>query len=604
MTLFSPWALWFLALIPLVILMYILRQKFEEREISSTYLWHQVLKDMEVNTPWQRLKKNLLLFLQLLSLLLMIFALSDPYLNLNSRAYSRLMVVIDVSGSMNTIYEGGSSRLDTAKTMAEGLIKGAGADAEITVITAGKQPQIVLNKTASKTEAINAVKHITGDNSTGSIADAAELVKAVVKSEGTQASGYKAYFYTDMQVDTEGLNADVTGLGSKAQNVSLDYISHKSGDDGLDVLVRVTNRSDEKVMREISLYGGGELLDITSAELVPQETKTVYFNGIKTDKGYIWAEITEKDALANDNVIYEIVRSGAPQKVLMVSKQNIFMEKVLKTIDGIEVYKTNPGEAVEGKYDLYIYDGYIPAELPGAGNLILLNPPQGNSIVETGTEVDGGPSKANVNTLTRYADKGSFTVSHMKQLQTPYWADVLYSAGGRPAVISGEDRGRKIAVFAFDLHNSDFVLLPEFPIFTYNLMGYLLNLSSSTQQAYKCGDPINVSLLPEAREAYIKNPAGNTSKVELKYPVLPYENTTEAGIYELVQKMETSEAVSAVAVNFPVDSESAAQGYEGHENAGQAVKGAFKAGMAVQAMLIILIIILAAAEWVVYIRGY
>lgn len=56
MTLFSPWALWFLALIPLVILMYILKQKFEEREISSTYLWHQVLKDMEVNTPWQRLK--------------------------------------------------------------------------------------------------------------------------------------------------------------------------------------------------------------------------------------------------------------------------------------------------------------------------------------------------------------------------------------------------------------------------------------------------------------------------------------------------------------------------------------------------------------------
>ena len=58
MKLFAPWALWFMGSIPIIIMMYILKQKFEEREISSVYLWQQVLKDIEVNTPWQKLKKN------------------------------------------------------------------------------------------------------------------------------------------------------------------------------------------------------------------------------------------------------------------------------------------------------------------------------------------------------------------------------------------------------------------------------------------------------------------------------------------------------------------------------------------------------------------
>jgi len=93
MKLFSPWALWFLSFMPLVVLMYILKQKFEEQQIGSIYLWQQVLKDIEVNTPWQKLKKNLLLLLQLLCILLLVFALSDPYIFTGGGMYSNLVIV-------------------------------------------------------------------------------------------------------------------------------------------------------------------------------------------------------------------------------------------------------------------------------------------------------------------------------------------------------------------------------------------------------------------------------------------------------------------------------------------------------------------------------
>ena len=47
-----------------IILLYMLRLRRREVTISSTFLWRQVLQDREANSPWQRLRRNLLLLLQ------------------------------------------------------------------------------------------------------------------------------------------------------------------------------------------------------------------------------------------------------------------------------------------------------------------------------------------------------------------------------------------------------------------------------------------------------------------------------------------------------------------------------------------------------------
>ena len=60
MKLFSPMALWFLILIPILILLYILKQRFEERQVPSLYLWQQILMDTEATSPFQKLKRNIL----------------------------------------------------------------------------------------------------------------------------------------------------------------------------------------------------------------------------------------------------------------------------------------------------------------------------------------------------------------------------------------------------------------------------------------------------------------------------------------------------------------------------------------------------------------
>jgi hypothetical protein len=602
MRLFSPWALVFLLFIPLVILMYILKQKFEEREVSSVYLWHQVLKDIEVNTPWQKLKKNLLLFLQLLLIILFVAALSDPFVYMKGGLYSNVVIVIDNTGSMNTRYEN-STRLEHAKKLAEEAVRNMETRANITLVTMGKNPKVELGKTSDRTEAIEKIRAIRGGNSSGNINDTVSLVEAIVKQYEGESS-YKAVFYTDSFVDTGDLNAEVVAITSEAENASLDYIAYSREDDSLKVMVRVSNRSKNPLNREISLYGNEKVLDIKDVELLPGETKTVYFEGVPGDGTYLWAEFTESDDLEEDNAIYGVIQGEKSKKVLLVSQGNIFMEKVLLNIDGIELYKTNPGEELAEGYDLYIYDSNNPEVLPERGSLLFLNPNEGNGIFESLGETEGGMAEVESHFITKYMNNAFFAVSKLKNLETPYWADVLIKVNSKPAVIAGEYKGRKTAAIGFDLNNSDFVLTPEYPIFMYNLTGYLVGLDLEGKASFISGEEIDMNILPDASEAYVKDPTGKTYELELVYPMLPFAGTDKTGIYQVVQKLPDIEKVSSFAVNFPIDTESGSM-----EQSAAAVERASEPGKAsggtrLQHWIIVLVLILAAAEWMVYIRGY
>lgn len=591
---------------PLVVLMYILKQKFEERQVSSIYLWQQVLKDIEVNTPWQRLKKNLLLFLQLLSILFLVFALSDPYVYTGGGMYSNLVIVIDNTGSMNARYEG-KTRLEHAKQLAEEMIDRSGTNANITLLTVERSPKVEIGKTMDKGEAVSKLRAIEPGNSSGNINDSVTLVKAMVKQyEGS--SGYKAVFYTDSPVNIEDLNAEVVSLASELQNVSLDYISYSNEDGKLTVLVRATNRSGSDLEREISLYGGDRVLDIKNIELPASETRTVYFEDISTDARYLWAELTEKDDLEQDNQVYGVVRNTKPGKVLLIASSNVFIEKALSNINGLELYKTNPGEAVEAGYDLYIFDSAVPDELPGSGSVLLINPPSGNGIVEVGGSLQGGAAAVEKHTITKYMENADFTVSKLKDMEAPVWSDVLISVGGKAAAVSGEYKGRKTAVIGFDMHDSDFALTTEYPIFIYNLAAYLTGMDTERNASYVCGDSIALNPDPEVTEAAVKDPAGDVHRLELTYPMLPFDRTGQFGIYELIQKADETEKVASFAVNFPVDSESsnniriASEEQKAAETPGGVSAAA--GGTGLQEWLLGLLLLVAAVEWVVYTRGY
>ena len=56
-----------------ILVLYMLKMRRRQVEVSSVLLWQRLLRDREANAPWQRLKRNLLLILQLLLLAALVF---------------------------------------------------------------------------------------------------------------------------------------------------------------------------------------------------------------------------------------------------------------------------------------------------------------------------------------------------------------------------------------------------------------------------------------------------------------------------------------------------------------------------------------------------
>ena len=101
MHLLSPWwLLLFLPLAGLLILLYLLKLRRRNHVVPSIFLWDQALQDLQANAPLQKLRRNLLLLLQLIVLLLVVLALVRPAMQWRKGAGRNMVLVLDVSASM------------------------------------------------------------------------------------------------------------------------------------------------------------------------------------------------------------------------------------------------------------------------------------------------------------------------------------------------------------------------------------------------------------------------------------------------------------------------------------------------------------------------
>ena len=139
MDLLKPVYLYLLLLIPLLLLLYVLKLRRKTYVVSSCVLWEQAIEDMKANTPFQRLRRNLLLPLQIVFLTLMVFALARPFWRGAAYAAQNTILLIDGSASMKAT--------DTGETRFE-MAKSAGRDWELEyrIRHAGGEVRWVLEK--------------------------------------------------------------------------------------------------------------------------------------------------------------------------------------------------------------------------------------------------------------------------------------------------------------------------------------------------------------------------------------------------------------------------------------------------------------------------
>lgn len=227
--------------IPSLIILYFLKLRRKPMEVSTTLLWKKAIMDMQANAPFQRLRRNILLLLQLLALILLIAALAQPRTAEQSSGGQRVVIMLDRSASMGaTDGQPGRedvTRLEAAKQRAvervqalrePGMmqITGRGEADEAMVVAFDAAAEIIQPFTSDKRALIAAINSVRVTDAPTSIEEAYRLAQAqrpnrqlveftdgienVVELEGLKAGpGYLYHLFSDGRIpDAEVFRAD------------------------------------------------------------------------------------------------------------------------------------------------------------------------------------------------------------------------------------------------------------------------------------------------------------------------------------------------------------------------------------------------------------
>src|ERR1041384_6586438 len=101
MRLLSARARGWLLLGAIIIFFYLLKLKRKRRVVPSVFLWQRALEEVEANAPFKKLRRSLLLLLQLAALAAIVFALARPLVATRSLASGSSIIIIDSTASMS-----------------------------------------------------------------------------------------------------------------------------------------------------------------------------------------------------------------------------------------------------------------------------------------------------------------------------------------------------------------------------------------------------------------------------------------------------------------------------------------------------------------------
>ena len=180
MSFLAPTAFAFAAAIPVVIVFYLLKRKRVVRLVSSTLLWQKFLAETQASAPFQRLRHNWLLILQLLMLALVILALARPYFAGPSRSGRLRVLILDASASMQSTDEK-PSRFETARAEALQWVDGLRDADQMVILQAAAGTEVKQSATSDKTALRRALQSCVPTDSPTRLLEAFKLAETLVK---------------------------------------------------------------------------------------------------------------------------------------------------------------------------------------------------------------------------------------------------------------------------------------------------------------------------------------------------------------------------------------------------------------------------------------
>ena len=531
--------------IPVLIGIYILKNKYTEQTVTSTYIWTLSEKFLKKRLPINKLVGLISLILQIICVIAVSILIAHPVLYIKGAA-NDYCFVLDGSGSMNAACADGT-RFDAAKGEIASVIDESYNGSAYTLVFAGNTNDVIFDKE----RALTLLNGVASGNTAADVADAVSVAQGYFNENPSILT----YLVTDKQVDLSE-NVTVITVGEQRENFALTGVGYTFADGTLTVTGKVLSYMSEAAVT-VEVYLDGEETTESFKEIMVAFNE---FTGLKEGEFSIGREvdkdasftsvrvvIAKEDSLPQDNeiIIYDVAYENSC-KTLLVSDKPFFILAMLKSIDNVTLTCVSCDKyAGQTGYDLYIFDSYGPSgssgwTLPDDGAVWFFNPQSG--LPNTGFSVQDeiGLTALSANdykedtalgkTLLQNVNKTPFTVAKYRQCRLYSGFTTILSANGNPVIFAGSNGyGNRQVVFAFDLHESDYALVADYITLSTNLLNYIFPtvLENST---YTCGETVTVNLLANSDSMRVAAPSGKINYFDGSNAVCEV-TLTEIGTY-------------------------------------------------------------------------
>ena len=484
MSLISPLNLLFAGLLGAIVLLYMLRLKRRERVVPSNLLWQSAIRDLQANSPWQRLRSSLLMWLQLAFLALAVFALARPAIKVLASGGQTVAIVLDGSASMGAT-DVAPSRFDDARSRAAKLINGLASSDSGTVLLAGARTRVLAPLTAEKNSLKRALDNAGQTDTSSDLRESIVLAASLLKDKKNP----QIYVFSDGAAPALGdLDVGKVGLqfvkvGNSSDNLAITAMDARrdyGGSNNAQVFATVSNFGDAPKSIDLELSRDGNLLSVRPMKIPAAQVKngvrdpgtaSELFDDLNFDSGLFSARFDAKDALSSDNVAWANLDAPRQLSVLLTS-DNPFLERALNLDPNVKVFVGAPPAG--RTFDVVVCDGSVPPNLPDANQLLFdaitpLAPVEKIGIAQQPSVADYDRQ----NPVTRYAPWNDIRFVQSVAVKLKPWGQAVVEAERTPLIVAGEQGGKRVVWCGFDLRDTDLPLRVAFPIFITNSLRWL-----------------------------------------------------------------------------------------------------------------------------------
>jgi len=521
----APLALIGLLALPIIVAFYMLRLRRRDLPVGSTFLWQQLIRDVEANAPWQRLRFSWLLLVQLLIAAIVVIAAARPFSAVESDLAANVVLIVDTSASMATRSDG-EDRLELARERSRDVIGRLPVGGRITVVAAADSAEVLVSETDDRDAALEAIDSITATQLPGDLTDAFALSSALAARD----SDSTIVVVTDASGDVlpevgVGAPVRVERVGSTDANQAIAALSalRRAGGAQLDLFIAVSNPSAAEATRRLEVYADDALVDARELTIPAGQRSEALVSTVPGATHTIEARLAGTDALATDDRAFAVVPAEETTRALLVGDGNAYLENALALLPRLELYAVDEdgytdalADAHEAgtPYGLLVFDGIVPDDAPAVPSLYL-DPDADGAFGGVGERIENpvidrtDPEEP----VLRFVDLSTVHIGRAREVDLAEgMRAVVATRGGNPLVAVGEVEGRRVGLIGFDLGESDLPLQIAFPLLISNLAEVLLPaVEGVLPSSMRLGGAASVAIDPRIERVTV----ADTGAVEL-----------------------------------------------------------------------------------------